>query len=122
MEIKKRLIELLEGAESAIYWNSDDRCFIEMVADHLIDNGVTVQKWISVAERMPDTEAERYEEEDGSTYEYEVSQWLWGITAEKMQVRVRYETGPVFQGWYEEDGKTWEITHWMPLPEPPRED
>ena len=37
-----KLIELLESAESAIYWNSEDKSFIEKIADHLLANGVTI--------------------------------------------------------------------------------
>ena len=35
-----KLIELLESAESAVYWNSSDKGFIEKIADHLIANDV----------------------------------------------------------------------------------
>lgn len=38
----EKLIELLESAESAVYWNSSDKGFIEKIADHLIANGVTI--------------------------------------------------------------------------------
>ena len=40
--MREKLIELLESAESAIYWNSSDKGFIEKIADHLIASGVTV--------------------------------------------------------------------------------
>lgn len=39
---RKKLIELLESAESAVYWDSGDKCFVEKIADHLIANGVTL--------------------------------------------------------------------------------
>jgi predicted RNA-binding Zn-ribbon protein involved in translation (DUF1610 family) len=42
--MREKLIELLESAESAIYWNSSDKGFIEKIADHLVANGVTAQK------------------------------------------------------------------------------
>ena len=54
MNDREKLIDILESAESAVYWNSDDRGFIEKIADHLIANGVTVQQWIPVSERLPD--------------------------------------------------------------------
>ena len=41
---REKLIELLESAESTIYWNSDDRNFIQKIADHLIANGVTIKE------------------------------------------------------------------------------
>lgn len=37
---REKLIKVLESAESAIYWNSSDKGFIEKVADHLIANDV----------------------------------------------------------------------------------
>lgn len=38
---RDKLIELLEKAESAVYWDSSDQSFINKIADHLIANGVT---------------------------------------------------------------------------------
>ena len=40
--MREKLIELLESAESAFYWDSSDKSFIEKIADHLIANGVTL--------------------------------------------------------------------------------
>lgn len=37
---RETLIKVLESAESAIYWNSSDKGFIEKVANHLIANDV----------------------------------------------------------------------------------
>lgn len=42
MDVRTKLIELLECAESAYYWDSGDKGFIQKIADHLIDNGVTI--------------------------------------------------------------------------------
>lgn len=42
MTERERLIELLESAESAVYWNGSDKGFIQKIADHLIANGVTI--------------------------------------------------------------------------------
>jgi formylmethanofuran dehydrogenase subunit E len=44
MNDRKRLVEILESAESAFYWNSSDKTFVEKIADYLIANGVTIQK------------------------------------------------------------------------------
>lgn len=44
MNDREKLIELLEGAESAVYWNSSDKTFIEKIADYLIANGAVLQK------------------------------------------------------------------------------
>jgi hypothetical protein len=41
---REKLIELLESAESAIYWDSSDKGFIEKIADHLISHGMVVRE------------------------------------------------------------------------------
>lgn len=42
-EEREELVRLLESAESAVYWNSSDRSFIEKIADHLINHGVRLK-------------------------------------------------------------------------------
>ena len=88
----------------------------ELLADHLLANGVTFvpdinvgNKWIPVTERFP--HAEYGESESVLTYNefgmirvlyFDGSCWC-------------YPTGEVY-------GKPYKVTHWMPLPEPPKED
>ena len=70
------------------------------IADQLLANGVTFQTWIPVTERLPESDT---------------------------AVIVATDSGMVFQclyaydGWDLWDGYTVNITHWMPLPEPPKE-
>lgn len=40
--MRGKLIDLLESAESAVYWDSTDKNFIEKIADYLLANGVIV--------------------------------------------------------------------------------
>lgn len=40
MTDREKLVELLETAESAVYWNSSEKSFVEKIADHLIANGL----------------------------------------------------------------------------------
>ena len=47
MGVREKLVELIESSR---YWGSNTS---EEIADHLIANGVTVQEWISVDERLP---------------------------------------------------------------------
>ena len=42
MDVREKLVELIESAR---YWGSNTS---EEIAENLISNGVTVQKWISV--------------------------------------------------------------------------
>ena len=95
--------------------------FAKDVTRDLLDNGVTVQKWTPVAEGLPALHIEKYEEPDGSDMQVDVSGFQWVITASGRQTKARYETGPLFQGWVGEDSRTVrDVTHWMPLPEPPK--
>ena len=82
---------------------------LEAVADYLLDNGVTFQKWIPVTERVPD--------EPG----YVLAMWKY-INEDKLYCdRLNYD-GELFP-WenfcFKEKHK---VTHWMPLPEPPEEE
>ena len=116
MNVRKKLVELIESAR---YWGSNTS---EEIADHLIANGITVHEWISVKDRLP--------EEDGS---YLVTTNSFG---DRQSVKLR---------WFAKDGENvdahdlagqkdvWylydiecgyvsidSVTHWMPLPEPPK--
>ena len=72
---------------------------IEKLADHLIANGITVQEWVSVEDRLPE---------------------------ENTTVIVATDNRIVFQCLYSYDGwDLWDdndvnITHWQPMPQPPK--
>ena len=102
MNTREKLIELLMA--------SGEVCFTQIgeeIADHLIANGVTVQEWISVKDRLP-------EQTDPATA-------VLGIT-ERGRCHIVYyfkgATSEEFTGFYDICAKR-EITHWMPLPQPP---
>ena len=71
------------------------RC--EIIADHLIENGVVVQQWISVKDRLPDNE-ERV---------------LVAVNSDKSNTKIDTDR-MVYRQWVR-----WgmSVTHWMPLPE-----
>lgn len=77
---------------------------IPFCADHLIVNGVTVQRWIPVTERLPESgKCVLVCSKDGmvaegsyKAYEKKWTQFRWNVT--DLQ----------------------NVTHWMPLPEPPK--
>ena len=83
----------------------------EELADFLISHGVTVQQWIPVSERLP---------EKSGKYLVRYELWGWGKLFSQW-------TGLCF--FYDEisqfidDGGPvmGRITHWMPLPEAPKE-
>ena len=84
---------------------------IEAVADYLLDNGVTFatdnnvgDKWISVTEQEEPTENGTY-----LCYGY----WFGSR-------RKQTETADFFGEW--NIANNFILTHWMPLPEPPKEE
>ena len=104
---REKLVELLKDG------GVRDFPFNAVLADHLIANGVTVQKWIPVNERLPETNNKTMVIVcvDGKK---SAARWFERTTIRgKLVERFKYP-------W---DVITCEnITHWMPLPEPPKED
>jgi hypothetical protein len=119
MTMREKLIELLEEAEGLV---NNDVPSLEQIADHLIAHGVTIQKWIPETERLPDTDGKYlvFEQKGGRT----VTDTL-RFTKDASKVS-RYDfKGMLKNLWYGYDSE-WgyyavrSVTHWMPLPEPPK--
>ena len=51
MDIREKLLDLIIDAKRT---DPETGSFAEYLADHLIANGVTVQEWISVKDRLPE--------------------------------------------------------------------
>ena len=112
MDVREKLVELLDRFVYDEWYGNGD------IAEKLISNGVTVQEWISVDDRLP--------EESGLYITF-------GCTA--VPVRLLHifdkDMGKFGVWWdYDTDGKKHpryrfieaeDITHWMPIPpEPPK--
>jgi hypothetical protein len=111
--MRKKLIELVN---EAIDRREPTLMLGERIADHLIANGVTVQKWIPVTERLPDT----IPCGAGTAYSEAVN-----VLTSGRKVLTAIWDGTDFIA----DAEFWEaeneeITHWtpvlLPLPEPPK--
>ena len=124
MDVREKLVELLKSVlpnfrNNMAYWGEKP---IYEFADCLLANGVTVQEWISVKDRLP--------EKDGA---YLVTTNSFG---DRQSVKLRwfakdgenvdaYDLAGQKDVWYLYDIecgyvsiKT--VTHWMPLPLPPK--
>lgn len=54
--MREKIIELLQNDDCPLFMVFGDK--VDVLADFLIANGVTVQKWIPVTERLPEPETE----------------------------------------------------------------
>ena len=102
MNVREKMVELLKEAPYNIFDNKlggmlFDSC-LGMIADHLITNGVTVQEWISVDDRLPKPFESVLVFRDG-------------------KISIDYNEG---NGWFAYDFNGKRVTHWMPLPKPPK--
>ena len=107
--IREKLVELFDLAARVCNKTNCDKCryFTEpsctdqLTVDILIHNGVTVQEWIPVTERLPEKSGEYL------TYcgDYDgVCVLYYEVLKTKGKWRTRWK----------------EVTHWMPLPTPPK--
>lgn len=86
--------------------------------EYLIANGVTVQKWIPVTERLPDNDYRKHWKE----------RHYYLVRLQHGQMRVARYGYKKYDWWVDshdcvlsKDHHT-EVTHWMPLPQPPKGD
>ena len=107
MTEREKLIELLQTSPTDAAGSHG----VGALADYLISNGVTVQKWIPVTERLPEKMCQcvcRYV--FASNADFPFFQVLWYFANSE---------NPHFQ---HEGSMGMTVTHWMPLPEPPKEE
>ena len=103
MDIREKLVELLTefyGCDP-MYYDVDALA----IADHLVSNGVTVQEWISVDDRLPEETINcivHYQHAYCDNDDY----WAIGFCCYDGE---KFQLGPAYK-----------VTHWMPLPQPPK--
>lgn len=102
MDVREKLVELIDSAR---YWGSNTS---EEIAENLLENGVTVQEWISVNDRLP---------ENGG---YVVCIAKRNQFSRFMPMVARIEKN----GWANPITEQYisEVTHWMPMLQPPKGD
>ena len=101
MDVREKLVELLTETPG-IGWSPSAR---EIIVDHLIARGVTVQEWIPAG----DSPKER------GVYIVTVKHLLDG----KPVTREAKWNGADWLSCYKAEEITPRVTHWMPLPQPP---
>ena len=115
---REKLIELIcsvEYGNGSLIGNNFQKGFIEKIADHLIANGVTVQEWISVKDRLPDNK-----EHDWVLAQVVEDNGFMHIPKVMEYRQQRNDWFEETYGWLSEHNGAFTVTHWMPLPEPPK--
>lgn len=117
MDIKEKLVEILkqapfEGKVLDEWWWEEK---IKRIADHLISNGVTVQEWISVKDRLPEDDLPK------DTKKKMIRCLVYTNKGTiKPCVRQRWEVNGKLVPWQWNKDLFAKPTHWMPLPQPPK--
>ena len=101
MDVREKLIDLIVGAKKT---DPETGSFTEYLADYLISNGVTVQEWISVDERLPENFI--------SVLGYMTD------AGEFPPVRECYTVGNAF--FFPALGDVHPVSHWCEMPQPPK--
>ena len=107
MDVREKLVELIVWIEDQMtraYPYTTDQFRIETTVDHLIANGVTVQEWISVDERLPENFI--------SVLGYMTD------AGEFPPVRECYTVGNAF--FFPALGDVHPVSHWCEIPQPPK--
>ena len=115
MDVREKLVEIMEDlgcndeyCKDCEFCNDIDGCVHrrkEIIADRLIANGVTVQEWIPVKDRLPEEKVNcivHYKHAYCDNDDY----WAIGIC---------FYDGEKFQM-----GLSYKVTHWQYLPQPPK--
>ena len=105
MAVREKLVELLDDMQRSGTGYFGSAIENKKIADYLIRHGVTVQDWVSVEDRLPGEKVNcivHYKHAYCDNDDY----WAIGIC---------FYDGEKFQmDW------SYKVTHWMPLPKPPK--
>ena len=108
MDVRKKLAEIVKkAAYSSLPSNTED-FHLNMFVTNLLSHGVTVQEWIPVDDRLPEKKGE---------YLVVFHPCYWDdVKWDKVSVATDTFRGK--NAWAKK--KFQRVTHWMPLPPPPK--
>ena len=114
MYVKEKLVELIHNARiNALWHNAQNKD--EYITDMLMEDGVTVQEWISVDDRLPDNK-----EHDWVLAQVVEDNGYMHIPRVMEYRQAKNDWFEETYGWLSEHNGVFTVTHWMPLPNPPK--
>ena len=99
MDIRKKLVELQLQADIADNISENGTQHREFIADLMIANGVTVQEWISVKDRLPT---------------------IYDADADGCVLAIHKAGNKRYYHWRSVANNPFDFTHWMKTPQPPK--
>ena len=103
MDVMEKLVELILSTDLSLSYSRESDAL--NIADVLIAHGVTVQEWISVNDRLP-------EEKVNCIVHYKHA---YCDNDDYWEIGMCFYDGEKFQF-----DPAYKVTHWMPLPVPPK--
>ena len=101
MDVREKLVEIIQNSVGGCA-----RHWAEVIADGLIANGVTVQEWIPVDDRLPEPFVPVLVQMPGEEPLPTVREGFISNDGIWQSAMFRREPG--------------EVTHWQPMPQPPK--
>ena len=115
MDVREKIVELLQDANNPVWKWFQNNATMAQLADYLINSGVTVQEWIPASEPPKKITnkvivlCKNGYRGFGHYEDYKGKQTWYNL-----------ESGKPFTDWDLEDCESYEVTHWQPLPQPPK--
>ena len=99
MDVREKLVELQLQADIADNISENGTQHREFIADLMIANGVTVQEWISVKDRLPT---------------------IYDADADGCVLAIHKAGNKRYYHWRSVANNPFDFTHWMKTPQPPK--
>ena len=102
--MREKLIDIVEAYADFLDWDTKEE-MVDSIMEFLATDNNVGHKWIPVTERLP-------EEPD----RYLCNVKSFAFKGAYYQTILKYDKGGFIEGYIYTD----DVTHWMPLPEPPK--
>ena len=99
MNVREKLVELQLQADIVDNISENGTQHREFIADLMIANGVTVQEWISVKDRLPT---------------------IYDADADSCVLAIHKSGNKRYYHWRSVANNPFDFTHWMKTPQPPK--